>query len=481
MMKNISLYLLIAILPFLSGCNKETKSRKKPPNVLFIAIDDLNNWIRLLDDDAPITTPHLEELAQKGMLFTKAYAPSASCNPSRVAILTGMRPSTTGVYGNKSNWKKALPDVVTIPEYFKQEDYKVMGAGKIFHHHWNGAFHDSSAFDDFQHMPWLPDSPMPEEKLNGFEWYGSPNTDWGIWPEDEGQQHLDQRTTAYVVDKLDSKHSKPFFLAAGIFRPHMPFFAPADAFEKYPEDLDEVQMPEVNWNDWDDIPSGAEKMVGKEWLWNGMMKADSIRPGAWKEAVRAYQVCATFADKQIGKIIAALKKSPYAENTIIVLWSDHGFHLGEKEHWEKFALWEKTTQVPFIVVAPGVTQPGTVYESPVNLLDIYPTLLDLCGFEETPELDGKSLVNVLKDPEYERNRPSLMTYGKGNHAIRTDRWRYIHYKDGTEELYDHRNDPREWNNLAGDDQYENLKDSLKQWLPKTEADSVPDMKRPEDL
>jgi arylsulfatase A-like enzyme len=240
-------------------------------------------------------------------------------------------------------------------------------------------------------------------------------------------------------------------------------------------------MPEVNWNDWDDIPSGAEKMVGKEWLWNGMMKADSIRPGAWKEAVRAYQVCATFADKQIGKIIAALEKSPYAENTIIVVWSDHGFHLGEKEHWEKFALWEKTTQVPFIVVGPGVTPPGTVYGSPVNLLDIYPTLLDLCGFEEKPGLDGESLVNVLKDPEYERNRPALMTYGKGNHAIRTDRWRYIHYKDGTEELYDHRNDPREWNNLAGDDQYENLKDSLKQWLPESEADSVPDMKRPEDL
>jgi arylsulfatase A-like enzyme len=164
-----------------------------------------------------------------------------------------------------------------------------------------------------------------------------------------------------------------------------------------------------------------------------------------------------------------------------VLWSDHGFHLGEKEHWEKFALWEKTTQVPFIVVAPGVTHPGKVYESPVNLLDIYPTLLDLCGFEEKPELDGESLVNVLKDPEYERNRPALMTYGKGNHAIRTDRWRYIHYKDGTEELYDHRNDPREWNNLAGDDQYENLKDSLKQWLPEAEADSVPGMKRPEDL
>jgi len=481
MMKNISLYLLIAILPFLSGCNEEKRSRKKPPNILFIAIDDLNNWIKLLNNEAPIKTPYLKELAQKGMLFTKAYAPSASCNPSRVAILTGMRPSTTGVYGNKSDWKRALPDAVTIPLYFRQADYKVMGAGKIFHHHWNGAFHDSSSFDDFQQMPWLPDSPMPEEKLNGFEWYGSPNTDWGIWPNSEDQQHVDQRTTAYVVDKLNSKHAKPFFLAAGIFRPHMPFFAPAEAFEEYPEDLDEVQMPEINWNDWNDIPSGAEKMVGKEWLWNGMMKADSIRPGAWKEAVRAYQVCATFADKQIGKIITALEKSPYSENTIIVLWSDHGFHLGEKEHWEKFALWEKTTQVPFIVVAPGVTQPGTVYESPVNLLDIYPTLLDLCGFEEKMELDGKSLVEVLKNPEYERKRPALMTYGKGNHAIRTDRWRYIHYEDETEELYDHRNDPREWNNLAGDDQYENLKDSLKQWLPKMEADSVPDMMRPENL
>jgi len=480
-MKSFIFFSSIALVLYLSSCRKKDTTRSNQPNVLFISIDDLNNWIKLLNDEAPITTPHLEELAQQGMLFTKAYAPSASCNPSRVSILTGMQPSTTGVYGNKSNWKKALPDVVTIPKYFKQADYKVMGAGKIFHHHWNGAFHDSSAFDDFQEMPWLPDSPMPEQKLHGFEWYGSPNTDWGVWPRDDEQLHVDQRTADYVIDKLKKEHDKPFFLAAGIFRPHMPFFAPEEAFEKYPGDLDEVQMPEVNWDDWNDIPSGAEKMVGKEWLWNGLMKADSIRPGAWKEAVRAYQVCATFADKQIGKIMTALEKSPYSENTIIVLWSDHGYHLGEKEHWEKFALWEKTTHVPFIVVAPGITQPGTVHESPVNLLDIYPTLLDLSGFEEKPELDGKSLVNILEDPEYNRNRPALMTYGKGNHAIRTDRWRYIHYADGTEELYDHRNDPLEWNNLASDDQYEELKDSLKQWLPKTEADSVPDMKRPEEL
>ena len=208
------------------------------------------------------------------------------------------------------------------------------------------------------------------------------------------------------------------------------------------------------------------------------MQIEAKSPGTWKEAVRAYQASASFADEQVVRILYALANSDYADNTIIVLWSDHGYHLGEKEHWEKFALWEKTNHVPFIVVAPGLTHPGSRCERPVSLIDIYPTLIDPCGLDEKPELDGVSLVPLLKNPNARWDRPALMTYMRGNHAVRGQRWRYMRYADGTEELYDHEKDPHEWYNLAGNPENVKTIDRLKQWLPTTEARSAPDMKRP---
>lgn len=466
---------LTAILAILCAGTPDARAAARP-DVLFIAIDDLNDWIRLLDEDAPIRTPNLERLASRGVLFDRAYTASPACNPSRVAVLTGLRPSTTGVYGNKTDWRRALPDAATLPRHFMKHGYRVEGAGKIFHHHYGGAFHDGDSFHEFQGMPDPPDAPMPAKKLNRLSWYGSPNTDWGIWPEREAD-HVDVRTVDFCIARLQAKRDRPLFLACGIFRPHMPFFAPARWFDEYPEAG--LALPELKDGDTDDIPSGGQALLKqKAWFWKGMLKAEQETPGAWRDAVRAYQACAGFADAQVGRLLDALDASGRADSTVIVLWSDHGYHLGEKTHWEKFALWEKTTHVPFLVVAPGVAKAGDACHRPVDLTAVYPTLIELCGLTPKPELDGVSLVPLLRDPNAPWERPAVMTYQRGNHAVRSERWHYIRYADGSEELYDHSNDSNEWTNLADDPGRQDIKARLRKWLPERSAKPAPDLKRP---
>ena len=442
-----------------------------PPDVLFIVVDDMNDWISLLDPDSPIKTPNLERLADRGMLFTKAYCTSPACNPSRAATLTGLRPTTSGVYGNKSDWRGAMPNRKTIMQRFHISGYEVKGAGKIFHHHLNGAFHDPISFDSFQPMA---SQNMPPEKLNRAPEYGSRNTDWGEWPADE-KDTIDFGTADYCIESLKNPpEGKPLFLACGIFKPHSPFFAPP----KYHEAFSDMADPVRRADDWNDLPSGASALLkSKKWFWKEMMALEERIPGSYHDFIQAYAACATFADAQIGRVLDALDQSPRKDNTIVVLWSDHGFHLGEKDHIEKFALWEKSNHIPFIVVAPGVARPGVVCEMPIDLSALYPTLLELGGLEADEACDGVSIVPLLKNPEREWNRPALMTYGRGNHALRSERWRYIRYADGSEELYDHRDDPNEWTNLSAKKRFSSIIDSHKKWLPQNEATLVPDLKR----
>lgn len=449
------------------------------PNVLFIAVDDLNDWITLFDPANPIKTPNLQRLAAKGVFFPRAYCSSPSCNPSRTSVLTGTRTHKNGVYGNKSDWRKALPEAETIQQYFMKNGYYSAGAGKIFHHHWDGAFHDAASFHDFQQLPAsYPDAPIPAKKLNGLEQYGSKNSDWGAWPPDE-KEALDYRTASYAEAFLRQPSRKPFFLSIGIFRPHMPFYAPQQYRDNYP--VQNAVMPVTKKDDWNDLPAGADSLMkSTKWFWRGIERAMKKDPQTWANMVVSYQAAASFADAQIGRVLDALEKSEYANNTIIVLWSDHGYHLGEKQHIEKFALWEKTTHIPFILVAPGQISPGTRITTPVDLTTIYPTLTDLCGLHKKSGLDGLSLVPLLKDPATPFP-PALMTYMKGNHAVRTAQWRYIQYADGTEELYDHSKDAAEWNNLAGNNAYKQVLDSLRQFIPRENADAVPDMKKPPNV
>ena len=441
------------------------------PNVIFIAIDDMNDWISLLDPESPIKTPNLSRLADKGMLFTKAYCPSPACNPSRVSTLTGLRPSTTGVYGNNSDWRGALPNRKTIFQKFKDSGYIVKGAGKIFHHKLNGAFHDGPSFHSFQPMI---SQPHPTKKLNGAPEYGSIRTDWGVFPKKE-EDSIDFKTIEYCIDSINnSKRDKPLFLACGIYRPHSPFFAP----QKYHSKVGAVPLPKRKINDLQDLPSGALKLNrSTKWFWKGMQNLESRIPGSYSKFIKSYAACCAFADAQVGKLLDAVERSLPKENTVIVLWSDHGFHLGEKDHIEKFMLWEKSTHVPFIFVVPGITKERSICKVPVDLTALYPTLLEVCGLPKDKSCDGMSVLPLLKGNKANWKRPALMTYKKGNHALRADRWRYIRYADGTEELYDHEKDPNEWDNLAQEPKYSAIIDSYRKWLPVNEKNQVPDLKR----
>ena len=438
------------------------------PNVLFVAVDDLNDWV--IEEDSPIQMPNFHRLARRGALFRRAYTASPACNPSRVALLTGLSAATTGVYGNRSDWRRALPNAVTLPRYFMNRGYRVEGAGKIFHHHDNSAFHDDESFHRFQKMQL---DPMPARKFNGIHAIRSLNFDWGPWPLDESETP-DARSVDFGIDFLARPHDRPFFLAIGLFRPHMPFHVPPKYFAGYPGRS--VAMPRTPLGDLEDLPSGARALLEqKEHFMRAILDAEGKAPGTWAEAVRSYQASCSFADHQLGRLLDALARSSYAQSTIIVLWSDHGYHLGEKNHWEKFALWEKSTRVPLVTVAPGAIAPGTVVEAPVSLLDLYPTILDLTGMPAKPDLDGESLVPLLADPA--RERTVVMTYQRGNHAVRSNEWRYIRYSDGSEELYDHRQDPDEIRNIALDGRHSGVIAKLRESIPTRNAPPVPDLGR----
>jgi arylsulfatase A-like enzyme len=471
----LRLVLLLTFVAILRGQEPVVPAR---PDVLFVAVDDLNDWITLFDPAAPIATPNLQRLARRGVSFTRAYAASPACNPSRTALLTGRAPASTGIYGNASDWRATLPNAVTLPQAFRQAGYRVEGAGKIFHHHLGGAFHDSASFDAFLPMPDPPDAPMPGAKLNRLPEYGTANTDWGAWPESEADA-VDVRSVDWCIDRLRRpRDTRPLFLACGLFRPHMPFFVPSRWLEHYPEDR--LTMPTVRADDLADVPPGGRKLhqtsAGR--FWRGLAESEHIQPGAWRSAVRHYQASATFADAQIGRLLDVLEQTPRGATTIVVLWSDHGYQLGEKESWEKFTLWEKATRVPFIVIAPGTAPANAVCARPVSLLDVYPTLVELTGIASPAGLEGRSLLPLLRNPAAAWDRPAVMTYLRGNHAVRSERWRYICYANGDEELYDHDNDPHEWTNLATRPDVAQIKADLARWIPRTDAPDARDLSRP---
>ena len=279
----------------------------------------------------------------------------------------------------------------------------------------------------------------------------------------------DTKITDWAVDFLAKEHDKPFFLAVGLFRPHLPWFAPKKYFDVYP--LDEIRLPKVPEDDLDDIPPLGRRIAG------GGDHRKVLATDNWEKAVQGYLACITYTDGQIGRLLDALDKSPHKENTIIVLWSDHGWHLGEKQHWRKFALWEEATRVQFIVAAPGVTTADSECPRTVSLLDIYPTVADLCGLPLDADLEGRSLKGLLKDPAAVWDRPVVTTYGRNNHAVRNEQWRYIRYSDGTEELYDHDADPNEWTNVADHPENAAVKKRLAKWMPKKNVPEIGQVKK----
>ncbi|CAN5911892.1 sulfatase [soil metagenome] len=431
-----------------------------PKNVLFIAIDDLNDWTGFLGGHPQAKTPNLDRLAAQGVVFERAYCSAPACNPSRASLLTGLHPTSTGVYLNSQPWRPVLPEAVTLPQYFQAAGYDVRGGGKIFH----GRYLDPDSWDE-----WFPlasaTRPEPDDRpVNGIANTG--HFDWG--PLDVPDAEMpDAKVVSWAIDRLNkSEGDKPFFLAVGLYRPHLPWYVPRPYFDQHP--VSEVTLPEVLDNDLEDLPPAGIAMAKP----NGDHRK-VIEARQWEKAVQGYLASIAFADAQIGRLLDALEASPHAGETVIVLWGDHGWHLGEKQHWRKFALWEEATRVPLVVNVPGVTQPGGRSQRTVTLLDLYPTLIELAGLPPKQDLEGKSFVPLLRDPGAAWDRPAVTTHGRGNHAVRSERWRFIRYANGDEELYDHEADPQEWKNLADDPRYSSVKQELAGWLPKREAPNAP--------
>lgn len=428
------------------------------PNVLFIAVDDLNDWISPLGGYPGCRTPNLERLAARGMLFTRAYCAAPACNPSRASLMTGIRPWTSGVYLNSQPWRPVLPEAVTLTQHFMQHGYQAVGSGKIFH----GGFNDAASWNDY--LKQGPD-PKPAQKVLDDPHSRAGTIIWGVLDVPDEQMN-DSKMADYAINSLQQAHEQPFFLACGIYRPHMPWQVPRKYYEMYP--LEDIVLPEVPDDDLADVPPAGVRMARPDGDHATVLRTDN-----WKHAVQAYLASITFADVQVGRVLDALDASPHKENTIVVLWSDHGWHLGEKQHWRKFALWEEATRMPLIISVPGLTKEGSVCERTVDLMHLYPTLSELCGLPVGEQLEGVSIVPLLKNPATEWSRPAITTHGRGNHAVRSERFRYIRYADGSEELYDHEADPHEWKNLAGDPGFTSVMEELARWLPEKEAPDAP--------
>jgi len=447
------------------GSHAASGPQDPPPNVLFLAVDDLKDWVNCLGGyEGTVHTPHIDRLAQQGILFTNAHCPSPKCAPSRAAIMTGLRPSTTGLYDNGHWWLPNLPDAVTIPRHFSQHGYRVVGAGKIFHH--TAGNNPPGQWDDFlrltfrndpwfrgakRNYPWSQSAPFPREfPYSGVHGLGHEN-DWGSLGIPESR-YDDALSADYAIRFLREHHEQPFFLACGLFRPHLPWYVPRRYFDLYP--VDQIVLPAVLDQDLNDVPA-----AGRDFARSRRSDLEAIRAaGGWKSAVQAYLASISFADAQLGRVLQTLNQSPHQKNTLVVLWSDHGWHLGEKNHWHKTTLWEEATRIPLIISLPE--RRAAVCSRPVSLLDLYPTLIDLCHLPLVKTLDGTSLKPLLDNPDRQWKKPAIIEFQPGNCAVRTERYRYIQYQDGSEELYDHRHDPQEWHNLADSRQHTAIRQQL---------------------
>lgn len=463
MKKNFLLF--VAVLSF-SMMTSQSKSEKDPEfNVLFIAVDDLNDYVSLLQDHPGLKTPNLDKFAQSAITFTNAYTAAPACNPSRSAILTGIKPSVSGLYENRDSFQKSEEAMASVlmPEHFKNNGYRTMWSGKLFH---TGDLNSSRPGEERMEAMWDDQKgsdggygPFPKENTlyEGNKWFS-----YEEW-EGPDRDFPDTRNADLTIKRLQEKHDKPFFMAYGIYRPHTPWTAPKRFFEMYP--IEEVKLPEVLENDLDDVPS-----TGKKWAARGVDLEKLKETKKWKHSVRAYLASISFMDYNLGRVLEALEKSPYRDNTIVVLWADHGFHMGEKNHFTKFALWEQTTHTLLMARIPGFTDKGGERSQPVNLLDIYPTLVDYCNLPPlADQLDGISMRPVIEDGCYKVEKPSITYYVEGSVGMRTEKWRYIHYANGEEELYNSIEDPKEWNNLAGKPEYTEVINRFQKWVPKDAA------------
>ena len=460
------LCILFAVL--LSSCGgaylkKNNSSSSSPPNVLFIAVDDLNDWVGCMRGHPDTRTPNMDGLASRGVLFTNAHCQAPLCGPSRASLMSGLRPSTSGIYGQISD-KDLRPalnrDITFLPQYFSNHGYKTLGVGKLFHNFApDGVFEvEGGRKGGF--------GPKPERRFKydpaWFDKPGGTQTDWGAYP-DVDEKMPDYRAAHWAVNKLGENHDRPFFLAVGFVRPHVPWYVPQKWFDRF--DQDTLDLPPYLQEDWEDLPEMSKAvhdipmMPTTEW---------ARENNEWKNIVHAYLASIHFVDHYVGLVLDALEKSAFANNTIVILWSDHGYHIGEKNRFAKHSLWEESTRVPLIISAPGFSKNKSCNQ-PVELLDLYPTLLDLCNLPENKSNEGHSLVPHLRSPNLRRDFPAITTYGRNNHAIRSKDFRMIVYENGEKEFYDHISDPNEWFNINDESVREDVQGNLLKYLPSQDA------------
>jgi len=491
----VSLLVLAAVMVACSD-DQEPIVDVGPPNVLFIVVDDLNDWVGYLNGHPNAKTPNIDRLASSGVYFTNAYTVSPICGPSRASVLTGMRPETTGIYNNAGMYKDYVPEAIALPRFLRDNGYYVMGSGKINHamgmvvpENYDEYGPDAGAIGGpftWEELNMTPGTevvrtdilgrqlieksgiikniyPGKEVRrgtlkatlpLNGIDnrldrpLNGYNTFDWG--PVDVTDDEMpDGQMARWAAEKLAQKYDKPFFLGVGFYRPHQPFYAPRKYFDAYAGEA--VSVPEVIESDLSDLSTVARYYA--HYPWSGSY--DRVQEyDVWDEGVLGYLASTHFVDAQVGRVLDALEKSSHRDNTLIVLWSDHGWELGEKEHWGKHSPWEGSIRVPFIITPPpNLANETGPQGSLVSLLDIYPTIADYAGLPIPNELEGRSLKPLVDGTADSVRDYHVTTLGRASYSLRTDSFKFIHYFDGSEELYDLSDDPNEWTNLAGQEAY----------------------------
>jgi len=487
-----NLLLIPGIISILGSADKSLQSNEctgekstKPetqPNVIFFAMDDLNDWVTPLGYNQA-KTPNMDRLAKEGVVFTYAHAPGVFSAPSRAAILTGLNASTTGCY-EEDPFQFDHPDLITLQMAFKQGGYSTFGAGKIYHH--RSGFLDLRGWDKYfsrsqeeKDMGWemnsyyMSDAPRPTPfpyspyyTKTGRDGGSALHLEWGPIANDKEDNMVDAIRTNWACDILKQKHDKPFFLALGLYSPHYPNYAPQKYFDMY--NRDSIQLPPYKSDDLEDLPD----RIRKNMINRSKQHKELEELGALKDAVIGYLAATSFADAMLGRVLDALKASPNKNNTIVVFWSDQGFHHGEKMHWGKHTLWQRTSHVPFIWAGKGIPKNEKV-ETTVSLIDMYPTFIELCHLPQVENLEGVSLVSALKKPSEAIDRNVFLPSNeRGSYAVINKNWRYICYFDGGEELYNVKDDPNEWNNLAGEEKYRPIMKEMQKSAPKVFAPGV---------
>ena len=453
--------------------------RAEAPNVLFLAVDDMNDWLGCLKTTPCAITPNIDRLAARGVNFTNAHTAGVFCAPSRAAIFSGQFASTTGCY-RTATYFHDHPQIEPLQLSFANSGYETFGAGKLFHHPagaidqrgWTEFFlrNQSQRESGWPLNSWSEETPFPDPFPNsiynrGQEITGGLFLEWGAIPNAREEEMADTQRINWAVETLEQKRERPFFLAVGIYAPHFPNYCPQKYFDLY--NADDIQHPPYKADDLDDLPPKIRKIkTARSRIHKKLEGLDAI-----EDAIHGYLACMSYADAMMGRVLDALAASPHADNTIVVLWSDHGYHHGEKGDWGKHTLWERTSNVPFIWAGPGVAS-GVETDVTASLIDMYPTFVEMCRLPQPHQnLEGKSIAATLADPAAAEDRSVYLPHmNPGEYAIINRDWRYIRYGEDGEELYDVQSDPNEWTNLAARPEHENLKTQMRELAPKSFAE-----------